>query len=118
MDGQFWRFYRDKRGASPGTHQHITVANGQRQRRFWSGLANRYCPGILRRAHADLDTHSNGQRHANSHRNIYPNHNPYSYSQSDRYTNGHSYANGYCDSHSYCDSHPHSNCKPYCYSHD
>ena len=37
----------------------VTVANGQRQRRFRSGLANRHSPDILREAHADNDTHGN-----------------------------------------------------------
>jgi len=58
VDGQFWRIYRDKHDASLGAHHCLALANGQRQRRFRSGLANRYCPGILRRAYATFNSNT------------------------------------------------------------
>ena len=77
MDRQFWWIYHDKCRVASGTHQRVTVANGQRQRRFRSGLANRYCPGILRRAHANIDTYSASHSHANGdiHTDAYSNRN-------------------------------------------
>lgn len=102
MDRQFWRIYHDKRGASPRPYHCLTVANGQRQRRFRSRLANRYCPDILRATHTDRDANSNfAFSNAYGHCNIYSDSNTYSdlYANSDsyRYVRKHAqcYANGY-----------------------
>ena len=73
------------------------MADGQRQRRFRSGLANRHYPGILRRANAYVNTHSDRQPDVNSDDNI----DVYSY--------------GYY--HSYSHSYRTNNCNSNCYSH-
>ena len=90
MDRQFWRIYHNNCRVVAGTHQHATVANGQRQRRFRSRLANRYCPDILRAANADFNTDSYSHAESNS----------------DSHCDGDGNAECYNNSHSYAYRHP------------
>ena len=80
------------------------MANGQRQRRFRSRLANRYCPVILRATHTYLDANSNSAySNAHSHCHIYSDSNTYrdSYANSDSYCYAHEQAQPYANSYSY-----------------
>ena len=90
MDRQFWRIYHNNCRVATGTHQRVTVANGQRQRRFRSRLANRYCPDILRAANADFNTDSYSHAESNS----------------DSRCDGDGNAECYNNSHSYAYRHP------------
>jgi hypothetical protein len=115
VDRQFWRIYDDKRDTSPKPYHCLTVANGQRQRRFRSRLANRHCPDILRATHTYLDANSNSAfSNADNHCHIYP----------DSSGNSHTYSNIIsnvnADSHSDCYAHeqaqPYANSYSYAYS--
>ena len=75
------------------------MANGDRQRRFRSRLANRYSPGNLRRAYTNLN--SDSYSHADS--------------NSDSYCDAHGNAQCYNNSHSY--AYRHANCHPGSYAH-
>ena len=77
MDRQFWRICHNNCRVAAGTHHRVTVANGQRQRRFRPGLANRHSPDLLREAHADIDTHSDSHTdaHGDIHTDAYSNRN-------------------------------------------